>query len=93
METMKTDFKCNICGTTRTTKGSLNAHMKDLHANNRIENKCHICWKTFSTDSLVYEHVRQVHDETIAKPRCELCDKEIANKNKLKTVSQSSIHC
>ena len=60
-KTIKSSNKCNFCGKSFTTGGSLKRHVKAVHEVVK-DHVCNLCGKSFSQGIVLKRHVKAVHE-------------------------------
>jgi uncharacterized Zn-finger protein len=58
---IKKHFKCEICNSVLTTKGSLERHSLSVHEGKKPF-RCHVCGKSFSEQKKFKEHYTIIHE-------------------------------
>ena len=74
-------FKCDVCNSKFSTKGTLNHHLKSIHNNETF--KCTDCDKQFNTKGYLTCHISNVHNKINHK--CVHCDREYYSKQAMNT--------
>jgi KRAB domain-containing zinc finger protein len=78
----KKPYQCDLCGTTISTKYSLEKHMKLTHEETDLKHHCHICSKAFKNTNYLPRHIQAVHEGK--KPfQCNVCSCAFYGKFKL----------
>ena len=62
-------------------KGSLDAHVKNVHTENKEEFKCEICNLNYSSKRVLKEHIELIH-EMDNPNKCSICETKTSFTNK-----------
>ena len=74
---IKKFFKCNICETKFTQKGSLKMHISSVHEGKKPF-ECQLCEYTGSKKGHLKRHIELVHDKKSFK--CDICKSNFTQK-------------
>ena len=78
---------CKMCNKNFKLLSSLNAHVKQIHSENK-DFSCDTCKKVFSTPQSLKTHVASIHDG-VKEHKCDICNKAFTQKSTLKSHYQN----